>query len=122
VNRGGKAAITAVALVGVTTLWTLLSPFPSLDKLAADSLLSLSNDLGRPTAVSALSAVWEKSRGLGVWSIRARWKVPHDFKEHPESVERCFRMIGAPEASSFCEFSAWTTVVVTASNNRRRGP
>jgi hypothetical protein len=98
-----------------------MPPYPSPDKLSADSLPSLSKDLGRPTAVSTTYAVWEKSRGLGVWSIRARWGVAGNLTTHPVSVERCFRIKGTPEVSSFCELTAWTTVVVTASNNRWRG-
>jgi len=122
VNRTPAIVITAVVLVGAAVLWTLTPPFLSPDKLAAESLQSLSKDLGHPTAVGAISAVWEKSRGLGVWSIRAHWRVAGNLMAHPDSVERCFRVMGTPEASSFCEITAWTTVVVTASNNRWRGP
>jgi hypothetical protein len=99
-----------------------MPPFPSPEKVAAGSLAALTKDLGDPTKVSAISAVWEKSRGIGVWSIRADWRVAGNLLTHPDAVERCFRIKWAPDESSLCETTAWTTVVVTASNNRSGGP
>ena len=120
-NRRAAIVTSSVLIVGWLA-WTLMPAFPSPETLMLRPLEALTKDLGAPARVGASSVVWEKSRGLGLWSLRAQWRSAANLQMHPDTVSRCFRIRWAPEQSSFCQASAWLRTHVMASNFRWSGP
>src|SRR5262244_3777673 len=113
-TRRAAIVVLAVGILGVAA-WTFIPPFPAPDTLAGRPLPTLVGELGAPTAgtptiASDTTVVWEKTRGIGVWSLRLS-RRPEDYpRYHGWTVSRCLRIRGAPEASSFCRLSVWTKV------------
>jgi hypothetical protein len=120
-TRRAAVGVVALALLG-GLVWSLVPPFPSAGTVIVSSLPALVKTLGTPTKSAvdgSADFVWERTRGIGVWTLRAHWsKDPAGLLEHPSVVWVCFRIKGTPERSSFCRANAW----VMASNNRWRGP
>jgi hypothetical protein len=119
-TRRAAVVVAVVALIAWVT-WTLVPAFPAPDTPMAISLAALTQHLGTPSMITSGSfapsplafpnphtVVWEKSRGFGVWSIRADWRSNRkDFLGHPDSISRCFRIKWTPERASFCRVSIW---------------
>jgi hypothetical protein len=106
-----RAALGATALALVILLcWTLVPPFPRPKTLMGDTLSALTTHFGPPTIQkpespmpsSSLATVWERPRGLAIWSLRAEWKG--HASNTPAFMSLCFRMKWAsPESSICCE-------------------
>ena len=97
--------ITGLALLlGSVVIWTLIPPFPASLLLLDEPLSSLTTIFGPPNGVTptgtvpwhpARSLAWEKSRGIGVWTLRVDWdKTLPTATSRPDFVSRGLRVLG----------------------------
>jgi hypothetical protein len=116
-----------IVILVITMAWTLVPPFPSPSPLTALALPALTARFGRPSIEDSdavrpgVAAVWDKSRGLAIWSLRAEWRRGTAESTHPAFMSLCFRIKLAPRQSSFCYASIVVGARVLASNLRWSG-